>query len=39
VIRSAQAQRDIIEVLAYTKQRWGIIQARAYRQLIRVPPL
>lgn len=35
VIRSAQAQRDIIEVLAYTKQRWGITQARAYRQLIK----
>ncbi len=35
VIRSAQANRDIIEVLAYTKQRWGIIQAREYRQLLR----
>jgi plasmid stabilization system protein ParE len=35
VIRSAQANRDIIEVLAYTKQRWGIIQAREYRKLLR----
>jgi toxin ParE1/3/4 len=35
VIRSAQANRDIIEVLAYTKRRWGIIQAREYRKLLR----
>jgi plasmid stabilization system protein ParE len=30
VIRSAQANRDMIEVLAYTKQRWGVAQAREY---------
>jgi plasmid stabilization system protein ParE len=35
VIRSAQASRDIIEVLAYTKERWGIIQAREYRNLVK----
>ena len=33
VIRSLQASRDIIEVLAYTKERWGIAQAREYRKL------
>src|SRR5262249_1238266 len=35
VIRSPQASRDIIEVLAYTKERWGIAQAREYRQLLK----
>jgi plasmid stabilization system protein ParE len=35
VIRSARATRDILEVLAYTKQRWGVAQARAYRSLLR----
>lgn len=35
VIRSLQASRDIIEVLAYTKERWGIAQAREYRKLIK----
>jgi toxin ParE1/3/4 len=35
VIRSAQANRDILEVLAYTKRRWGIKQAREYRKLLR----
>ena len=35
VIRSARANRDIIEVLVYTKRRWGIIQAREYRKLLR----
>lgn len=34
VIRSPQASRDIIEVIAYTKERWGIIQAREYRKLL-----
>jgi len=35
VIRSLQASRDIIEVLAYTKERWGIAQAREYRKQLR----
>jgi toxin ParE1/3/4 len=35
VIRSTQANRDILEVLAYTKRCWGIIQAREYRKLLR----
>jgi toxin ParE1/3/4 len=35
VIRSARASRDIVEVLAYTKERWGIIQAREYRKLVK----
>jgi toxin ParE1/3/4 len=35
VIRSTQANRDIIEVIAYTKQRWGIVQAREYRKPLR----
>lgn len=35
VIRSPQASRDIIEVLAHTKERWGTVQAREYRQLLK----
>ncbi|HEX3473511.1 MAG TPA: type II toxin-antitoxin system RelE/ParE family toxin [Kofleriaceae bacterium] len=35
MIRSPQASRDIIEVLAYTKKRWGIAQAREYRKLLK----
>src|SRR3954452_12075590 len=34
VIRSPQASRDIIDVLRYTKERWGIHQAREYRGLL-----
>lgn len=35
VIRSPQASRDIVDVLAYTKERWGINQAREYRSLVK----
>jgi plasmid stabilization system protein ParE len=35
VIRSPRASRDIIEVLAYTKERRGIVQAREYRELLK----
>lgn len=35
VFRSPRAKRDIIEVLKYTRDRWGNDQARAYRDLIR----
>ena len=34
VIRSPQAKRDITDVLAYTRERWGNAQAQQYRQLI-----
>jgi toxin ParE1/3/4 len=34
VIRSPRAKRDIVEVIAHTKERWGKAQARAYGQLI-----
>jgi len=32
--RSARAKRDIVEVLQYTAQRWGLEQARVYADLI-----
>lgn len=35
VIRSPQAKRDIVEVLEYTRERWGKAQAREYGELIR----
>src|SRR5450432_3731831 len=35
VLRSPRAKRDIIDVLEYTRDRWGKDQARAYRDLIR----
>lgn len=35
VIRSPRAKRDIVEVIEYTKERWGKAQARAYGQLIK----
>jgi toxin ParE1/3/4 len=35
LIRSPRAKRDIVEVLEYTKSRWGLDQARAYGELIR----
>src|ERR1017187_6571379 len=35
VIRSPRAKRDIVEVLEYTKERWGMAQAREYGELIR----
>ena len=34
VIRSPAAKRDIIEVIRYTKERWGAEQARKYASLI-----
>jgi len=33
--RSPRAKRDIADVLAYTRDCWGLAQARAYRDLIR----
>jgi toxin ParE1/3/4 len=35
VLRAPQASRDIIDVLAYTKERWGVAQAREYRKLLK----
>lgn len=35
VIRSPRAKQDIVEVIEYTKERWGKVQARAYGQLIK----
>jgi toxin ParE1/3/4 len=35
VIYSPQAKRDIVEVLEYTRERWGKAQARAYGELIK----
>lgn len=35
VVRSPRAKQDIVEVLLFTKERWGAAQARAYRDLIR----
>jgi toxin ParE1/3/4 len=35
VLRSPRAKRDIVEVLEYTKERWGVDQAREYAELIR----
>jgi toxin ParE1/3/4 len=35
LIRSPRAKRDIVEVLEFTKGRWGLEQARAYGELIR----
>lgn len=35
VFRSPLARRDIVEVLRYTRDRWGKEQAREYRNLIR----
>ena len=34
-IRSPRAKRDIVEVLKYTKARWGEAQAREYAALIK----
>jgi toxin ParE1/3/4 len=34
LIRSPRAKRDIVETLEYTKQRWGVDQAREYAALI-----
>ncbi|WP_437769026.1 type II toxin-antitoxin system RelE/ParE family toxin [Sorangium sp. So ce764] len=34
IIRSPLAQRDIIKVIKYTRERWGTVQARQYRRLI-----
>jgi toxin ParE1/3/4 len=33
--RSPRVKRDIVDVLKYTKERWGKAQARAYGELIR----
>jgi len=35
MIRSQRAKRDVVEVLEYTKERWGNAQAREYGQLIK----
>ena len=35
VFRSPLARRDIVDVLRYTRDRWGKEQAREYRNLIR----
>jgi len=35
VIRSPRAKRDIIEVLHYTRERWGKAQALEYGDLIK----
>ena len=35
LVRSPQAKRDIAEVLAYTRERWGTERAFAYATLIR----
>ena len=34
LIRSAQAKRDLVEILQFTKRRWGEAQAREYAALI-----
>jgi plasmid stabilization system protein ParE len=34
VIRSPRAKRDIVETLEYTKERWGVDQAREYAVLV-----
>jgi len=34
LVRSPLAKRDIVEVIAFTKRRWGDEQARLYRALI-----
>jgi toxin ParE1/3/4 len=34
LIRSARAKRDIVEVLQFTKRKWGDAQAREYAALI-----
>jgi toxin ParE1/3/4 len=35
VIHSPRAKRDIIDVLVYTRERWGEGQAHAYGEIIR----
>jgi toxin ParE1/3/4 len=35
LVRSPRAKRDIVEVLTFTKERWGTAQALEYRELIR----
>lgn len=35
LVRSAKAKSDIVEVLRFTKRRWGESQARDYAALIR----
>jgi toxin ParE1/3/4 len=35
VIRAPRAKQDIVEVIEYTRERWGNAQARAYGQLIK----
>jgi toxin ParE1/3/4 len=35
VVLSPRARRDIVDVLTFTKERWGEAQARSYRDLIR----
>jgi toxin ParE1/3/4 len=35
IVRSARTKADLVEVLRYTKERWGKTKAREYRELIR----
>jgi toxin ParE1/3/4 len=35
IVRSARAKLDILDVLRFTRERWGINQAREYSALIR----
>jgi toxin ParE1/3/4 len=35
LIRSPRAKRDILEILAYSKELWGSEQVRAYGELIK----
>lgn len=34
LVRSPRAKRDIVEALVYTKERWGLEQAKRYADLI-----
>jgi toxin ParE1/3/4 len=35
LVTSPRAKRDIVEILRYTRERWGRRQAQQYRELIR----
>ena len=35
IVRSPSAKADLVEVLRYTKERWGKAKAQEYRELIR----
>jgi plasmid stabilization system protein ParE len=34
IVRSQLAKRDIVDALRFTLERWGVAQAKVYRQLI-----